>query len=46
MQTYGHEILKALTLRGDSFGASNLSLFLHRSISVNLPVFPVATGQK
>lgn len=34
------------TLRGDSLGASNLSLFLHRSIKVNLPVFPVAENKK
>ena len=31
-----------LTLSGCSWGASSLSLFLHLSIRVNLPVFPVA----
>ena len=32
----------SLTLSGCSWGASSLSLFRHLSISVNLPVFPVA----
>ena len=33
---------ECLTLSGCSWGARSLSLFLHLSIRVNLPVFPVA----
>ena len=33
---------QCLTLSGCSWGARSLSLFLHLSIRVNLPVFPVA----
>ena len=35
-------IYLSYTFNGDSVGANNLELFLHFSINVNLPVFPVA----
>lgn len=34
------------TFNGDSVGANSLELFLHFSINVNLPVFPVAAKEK
>lgn len=39
-------ICLSYTFNGDSVGANNLELFLHFSINVNLPVFPVAVRKK